>query len=105
MAVAKTRNNTALFIEEIESHQHPEAIKNLISNLLDIARMNNLQLFITTHNPYVHRYLYYHYKSPEERKKEFRCFHVIRDKDSGEVEAKIEEGILNIYEDIFGIPK
>ena len=105
MAVAKTRNNTALFIEEIESHQHPEAIKNLISNLLDIARINNLQLLITTHNPYVHRYLYYHYKNPEERKKEFRCFHVIRDKDSGEVEAKIEEGILNIYEDIFGIPK
>ena len=104
MAVAKTRNNTALFIEEIESHQHPEAIKNLISNLLDIARINNLQLFITTHNPYVHNYLYYHYKTPEERKKDFRCFHVIRDKDSGEVEAKIEEGILGIYEDIFKRP-
>lgn len=104
MAVAKTRNNTALFIEEIESHQHPEAIKNLISNLLDIARINDLQLFITTHNPYVHNYLYYHYKSPEERQKEFRCFHVIRDKDSGEVEAKIKEEILDIYEDIFRRP-
>ena len=105
MAVAKTRKNTALFIEEIESHQHPEAIKNLISNLLDIARINNLQLFITTHNPYVHNYLYYHYKSPEEKRKEFRCFHVTRDKDSGEVKARTQEGILNIYEDIFKRPQ
>ena len=104
MAVAKTRNNTALFIEEIESHQHPEAIENLVSNLIDIARINNLQLFITTHNPYVRRYLHYHYESPEERKKEFRCFHVVRDKDSGEVEAKIEEGILDITEDLHGRP-
>lgn len=104
MAVAKTRNNTALFIEEIESHQHPEAIENLISNLLDIARTNRLQLFITTHNPYVRRYLYYYYENPEERKKEFRCFHVTRDRDSGEVEAKIEEGILDITEDLHGRP-
>lgn len=102
MAIAKTRENTALFIEEIESHQHPEAIKNLVSNLLDIARMNNLQLFITTHNQNVWNYLYYYYENPEERKKEFRCFHVVRDKGSGEVEAKIEEGIVNIQPDLHG---
>ncbi len=59
---------------------------------------------LTFSGPYVRRYLYYHYKKPEERKKEFRCFHVIRDKDSGEVEAKIEEGILDITEDLHGRP-
>lgn len=105
MSIAKTRNNTALFIEEIESHQHPAAIRNLVSNLLDIARMNNLQLFITTHNQSVWNYLYYYYGNPEERKKEFRCFHVIRDKDSGEVEARIEEGIVNIQPDLNGTPQ
>jgi predicted ATPase len=104
-SAAKTRSNTALFIEEIESHQHPEAIKNLISNLLDISRTNNLQLFITTHNQYVRNYLYWHYISPEKRKKEFRCFHITRDKGTGEVEARIEEGIVNIQEDLHGRPE
>jgi len=104
LAIAKTRTNTALFIEEIESHQHPEAIKNLVSNLLDIAKLNNLQLFITTHNDYARNYLYYYYKNEEERNKEFRCFHVIRNKDTGEVEAKIEKGIVNITEDLHGRP-
>lgn len=104
MAIAKTRKNTALFIEEIESHQHAEAIRSLISNLLNIARTNNLQLFMTTHNQSVWRYLYYHYKNPEERNKEFRCFHVMRDNDSGKVEARIEEGIVNIQPDLHGTP-
>jgi predicted ATPase len=104
LAIAKTRTNTALFIEEIESHQHPEAIKNLVSNLLDIAKLNDLQLFITTHNDYARDYLHYYYKNEEERNKEFRCFHVIRNKDTGEVEAKIEKGIVNITEDLHGRP-
>jgi hypothetical protein len=104
LAIAKTRKNTALFIEEIESHQHPEAIKSLISNLLSIAKTNNLQLFITTHSDYARDYLYYYYKSPEERKRDFRCFHVLRNKDTGEVNAKIEEGIINITEDLHGRP-
>jgi hypothetical protein len=102
LAIAKTRTNTALFIEEVESHQHPEAIKSLISNLLSIAKTNNLQLFITTHNDYAYNYLFYYYKSPEERKRSFRCFHVIRNKDTGEVNAKMEEGIINITEDLHG---
>jgi len=104
MVIAKTHNNTALFIEEIESHQHPEAIRSLVANLLSIAKMNKLQLFITTHNQDVWRYLYYYYRKPEERKKKFRCFHVTRDKNSGAVEAKIEEGMANIQPDLDGIP-
>ena len=104
MASAKTVGKTALFIEEIESHQHPKAIKDLIPNLIEISRDNNLQLFVTTHNPYVLRHFHYYYHSPQERKKEFRCFHIIRDKDSGEVEAKIIENITDVSEDLFGLP-
>lgn len=105
LSVAQTRKNTALFIEEIESHQHPDAIRNLVSNLLDIVRTNNLQLFITTHSPIALRYLYHHYKTPEDRKKEFRCFHITRNKESGEVQAIQEEGLFNIQEDLHGKPK
>lgn len=105
LAIAKTRTDTALFVEEIESHQHPEAIKSLISNLLDIAKLNNLQLFITTHSDYVRDYLYYYFKGPEERGKEFKCFHVIRNRDNGEVETRIEEGTVNIIEDLHGRPQ
>lgn len=105
LAIAKTRNNTALFIEEIESHQHSEAIRNLISALLEIASKNNLQLFITTHNQSVWNYLYYHYKSPEERKKEFRCFLIVKNKDSGEIEATMEEGLSNIQPELDGRPQ
>lgn len=104
LAIAKTRTNTALFIEEIESHQHPEAIKNLVANLLSIAKTNNLQLFITTHSDYARNYLHYWYKKKEERDKDFRCFHIMRNKDNGEVEARIEEGIVNIIEDLHGRP-
>lgn len=104
LAIAKTRNNTALFIEEIESHQHPEAIKNLITNLLDIAITNNVQLFITTHNQDVWRYLHYNYANPEERKKEFQCFRVTKDEDTGIVKAIIEEGLANIQPELHGEP-
>jgi len=105
LAIAKTRNNTALFVEEIESHQHAEAIRNLITALLEIAGKNNLQLFITSHNQSVWNYLYYHYKSPKERKEEFRCFQITKDKDSGEVGATIEEGLSNIQPDLEGRPQ
>jgi len=105
LAIAKTRTNTGLFIEEIESHQHPEAIKNLVANLLSIAKTNNLQLFITTHNDLVRNYLYYGYSKKEERDGDFRCFHIIRNKDNGQVEANKEEGIANITEDLHGRPE
>jgi len=42
--------NTAFLIEEIESHQHSEAITKLIPKLVEIANMRNVQLFITTHS-------------------------------------------------------
>jgi len=87
LAIAKTRMETALFIEEIESHQHPEAIKNLVSNVKSIAEMNSLQLFITTHNRFVWNCLEKEFQTEDERQKSLRVYHVVRDKNTGIVEC------------------
>lgn len=42
--------DTAVFIEEIEMFQHPKALKRLAKHLVDLAKKNRVQLFITTHN-------------------------------------------------------
>lgn len=87
LAVAKTRTNTALFIEEIESHQHPEAIGKLISNLVEIARMNNLQLFITTHNRIVWSFFEKEFETEDARQKLLRVYRVVRNGETGVVEC------------------
>lgn len=87
LAIAKTRTNTALFIEEIESHQHPEAVGKLISNLVEIAEANNLQLFITTHNRFVWGYLEKEFESEDKRQRTLRVYRVTRDKNTGIVEC------------------
>jgi len=101
ISAAKTIHDTALLIEEIESHQHPGSLRKLIEHLIEISKDNNLQLFITTHSPETFRSLYYCYKTPEEREKDFRCFHITRDIKSGEVTAKIEKDYTTISRDIF----
>jgi predicted ATPase len=87
LAVAKTRTNTALFIEEIESHQHPEAIGKLISNLVEIARMNNLQLFITTHSRIVWSFFEKAFETEDARQRFLRVYRVVRDGETGHVEC------------------
>lgn len=42
--------NSALLIEEIESHQHIGAIRKLLPYLLQISNERNVQLFLTTHS-------------------------------------------------------
>jgi len=87
LAVAKTRTNTALFIEEIESHQHPEAIGKLISNLVEIAGMNNLQLFITTHSRIVWSFFEKEFETEDARQKLLRVYRVVRNGETGVVEC------------------
>ena len=48
--LASQLDNTALLIEEPEAHQHPQALNRIFGYLFEIARKNNLQLFITTHS-------------------------------------------------------
>jgi len=42
--------NSALLIEEIESHQHFEAMSKFVLSLIKTAKEKNVQLFITTHS-------------------------------------------------------
>lgn len=40
--------HTALLIEELEVHQHPEALNRLLTAIFKVAKRNSIQLFITT---------------------------------------------------------
>lgn len=50
------KTNTVLLVEEIETHQHPAALRKLVKFLIETVRNNELQLFVTTHSPDVLRY-------------------------------------------------
>jgi predicted ATPase len=106
LIVAKSllTNNAALFIEEIESNQHPASLKKLIHFLLDIAKKNSLQIFVTTHNTQVWRDFAYFYKSPRERTSNLQCYHVLRDNNGAVDCRKIDMSTpdqLNVDRDIF----
>ena len=47
---AASLEGTMLLMEEPEAHFHPEAMSLILRNIVEIAKRNNLQLFITTHN-------------------------------------------------------
>ena len=49
MAAALARN-TAMLIEEPESHQHPGGLDKTVKMLLKLAKENKIQLFISTHS-------------------------------------------------------
>lgn len=78
--------NTGIFIEEIESNQHPESLGKLIPFLVKLSKDNNLQLFITTQSiSLVWGYLEKEFPTPEEREQYFRCFYVHRDTANGQI--------------------
>jgi len=41
---------TALLVEELETHQHPESLRMLTETLFKLAKQQKLQLFLTTHS-------------------------------------------------------
>lgn len=43
-------------MEEIETHQHPSSLRMLIKSLIEIAKENRLQLFVSTQSPDALRY-------------------------------------------------
>ncbi len=81
--------NTCLFIEEIESNQHPASLKRLIDFMAEIAFENNLQLFVTTHSKGAVMDLRWHFRKTDfkddPRLSDVKCFLVERDSSSGEV--------------------
>jgi len=49
----KLKPGTILFLEEIETHFHPNMIKNMIELLVDMAIIGGIQIFLTSHNYFV----------------------------------------------------
>lgn len=39
-----------LLVEELETHQHPESLRKLTQTLFELAKQQELQLFLTTHS-------------------------------------------------------
>ena len=95
--------NTALFIEELETWQHPASLKKLIEHIVRLALQNRIQVFITTHS--YHDCLRFIQYSVEEKIREnvLRVYKITK-KPSGEVMAEnvtnnIPEIIRSVYEE------
>jgi predicted ATP-dependent endonuclease of OLD family len=86
-STAMSARNTVLFIEEIESHQHSGSLSKLIGHLVDVARENNLQIFLSTHSKDVWESLSRGVYVDDARKQdeEFRCLVIERDPETGKV--------------------
>lgn len=92
--------NTAFLIEEVELFQHPNAIKKLAKHIVQLARQNDIQLFITSHSYYdALRFFYYAYTDDEQRKREFRSFVV--EKTNGKV-AVTKADVPDIIKELYG---
>ncbi len=95
--------NTTLLIEELETWQHPKALKRLISYMVKYALENNVQLFITTHSYYdCLRILQYSFENEDQRKRVLRVYSLNKEP-SGKVKAEnvtenIQEIIKSVYE-------
>jgi hypothetical protein len=90
LSLLELLHNTAMFIEEIETYQHPEALKTLIRHTIELSEKNNVQLFITTHSYFdVLRFFKYSCKESDE----LRCYLLKRTE--GVVEAERVEGRID----------
>lgn len=96
----KLYNNTAVFIEEIEMFQHPTAIRKLAKYMVEIAKKNNIQLFISTHSYYdALRFFYYAFEDEKERNDLFRNYVV--NKNNGDIEVNKENNVQNIINELY----
>lgn len=108
VASSMLTHSAALFIEEIENNQHPDSLYKLLSFLVGIREKNNLQIFLTTHNPVVWRNLQKIIKEPSKIRKSLQVFHVKRDQKTGIVDcrqndpSKPEEFFSDIDKDLYG---
>jgi AAA15 family ATPase/GTPase len=108
VACSMLANNTAIFIEEVENNQHPESLKKIVPLLVNLSRENKLQLFITTHNPFVWRLFEKEFEKTKDREDSFRCFHVVRNYETGVVNCirqtkeNADEFFSNVDKDLYG---
>ena len=89
--------NTALLIEEPEVYQHPRAMRMLAEHMIELAKKNKVQLFMTTHSYYdflsVIRY------APNIELDNLRCYLLKREPEEIRVE-RVEKRIDKIIEAI-----
>lgn len=50
LSVAVMVSDSALMVEELETHQHPESLQKLLLALFKMAKRNSIQLFMSTHS-------------------------------------------------------
>lgn len=93
IAFAHNRHNTALLLEEIETHQHPSALRKLIKFLVEIAKENHLQLFVSTQSPDALRY--FKMECPETR-----VFLIEKDPIRDLVYVNDEENMLGLFREV-----
>jgi energy-coupling factor transporter ATP-binding protein EcfA2 len=98
LGTAMSLKNSAIFIEEIESHQHSGSLSKLIRHLVDIARENSLQIFLSTHSLNVFESLNRGvYKEDTERQKEeFRCLLIEREPETGKTSVECTDDVKKI---------
>jgi len=53
LSTAFMLKETVLLLEEPENHMYPKALDKLLQKLVDLCKLNRLQLFVTTHRPEV----------------------------------------------------
>ncbi|MCX9012272.1 MAG: AAA family ATPase [Candidatus Methanoperedens sp.] len=95
--------DSAIFIEEIEMFQHPKALRKLAVHMIDLAKKNRIQLFITTHSHVAFVGFALDGKNSfddeEEQKKLFRSY-IVSNKD-GIVGANVEYDSSKIADELY----
>lgn len=78
LALGVFLTDTALLVEELETHQHPESLRKLTETLFELAKQQNLQLFLTTHSMEL---ITYALEAAEEKQIDLKLHHLSLDKE------------------------
>ena len=84
LALGMLLEGTILMVEEPETHQHPESLKKLTQTLFELAKRQNLQLFLTTHSWELMTYAL----EAAEQKEVGLTMHHVRLNDKGEFDSR-----------------
>lgn len=91
LSLAERAKNSIILIDEIETHQHPSSLNNLINKLDEICTKNNNQIFVTTHSPDVLRLF--------NRKQNCKFYHLINDSERVSIH-QIQHNDLSMMQDV-----
>ncbi|MDE1769519.1 MAG: AAA family ATPase [Thaumarchaeota archaeon] len=92
LTILKGCKNSIILIEEIETHQHPSSLRDLISRLQKICIENNNQVFVTTHSPDVLQFF--------AKSQDTLFFHLQKNEEYGIISNQITPKDVNMIRDI-----